>query len=157
MSTGRTRRPGPERVEPEQGGVLGGAGRRRHAVAERVRAVGAVGPVTPRAAGGATRHARHLAQLVLDAVKERGRKVRVEKLGPPLEEVRIFWGHGPHGGHGQVEGHAPAAAGRPVVPHVGTHVHLQVALSGERFLTDRAPERLVSGVRSHMNLQGGRG
>lgn len=59
--------------------------------------------------------------LVLDAVKERGWKVGVEKLGSSLEEVRIFWRQGRHG---QVEGHAPAAARGSVVPHVGTHVHL---------------------------------
>lgn len=34
--------------------------------------------------------------------------------------------------------------------------HLKVAFGGEGLLADRAPERLVAGVRAHVDLQRGR-
>lgn len=62
-----------------------------------------------------------LQYLLLHAVKERGRKVWIEKIWSPLQKFGIL---GRHWYGRQVEGHATTSSGRPVAPHVSSHVNL---------------------------------
>jgi len=62
--------------------------------------------------------------LLLHAIKERGWKIRVEKIWSPLQKLWIL---GRHGYRWQIERHAPAAARGPVAPHVSAHVYLDMS------------------------------
>lgn len=63
-----------------------------------------------------------LIYLLLHAIKERSREVRVKEIWSPLEKFGILGGHG----YGrQVEGHATTASGCPVAPHMRPHMYLK--------------------------------
>jgi hypothetical protein len=62
---------------------------------------------------------------LLHSVEEGRRQVGVEEVWSSLQELGVL---GCHRDGRQVERHATAAAGSPVVPHVRAHVHLQAVL-----------------------------
>ena len=85
--------------------------------------------------------------------RERIHVGRRRMMSERVEELGVFRRRRRRERWSRVDGHAATSAGGRVVPHVGAHVHLQVALRRECLPADVTLERLVSGVRAHVDLQ----
>lgn len=64
-----------------------------------------------------------ITHFLLYSVKEWRGQIGIEKIRPPLEELRVLGGDGQGR---QIQGHSAASSGSSVGPHMRAHVHLRI-------------------------------